>query len=306
MSDPRDSLPVTGPITGEEEPAIIPVPFPDGARIAVNIKFVLEAWSGTNTGHSLGSGLSAKARGMGVPDWATVSWQEYGGRTGVWRILKTLERYGVAGSCSTSALAAERWPDAVKAITGAGHEIVAHGYAQDQPMVEMDEAEDYAVVSKTADIFESLTGVRPVGWGSHGARRGNHTVQNMLKTGYFYTNDFRDADQAYVVAEQGDRKMVALPRTDEVNDMFLFRNNGHPPQVYVDYFKQAFDQLYAEGTAGGFHGVVSCVAHSTLIGRPWGVSALAECIEYAQGFPDVWIATQRQVAENFLSGLAGA
>jgi allantoinase len=302
MSDPRDSLPVTGPIAGGE-PMIIPVPFPDGAKIAVNIKFVLEAWAGTKTGHSLGTGLSAKAKTMGVPDWATISWQEYGGRTGVWRILKTLEKYGVAGSCSTSALAAERWPGAVKAITDAGHEIVAHGYSQDAPMVEMDEAEDYAVVSKSAEIFESLTGVRPVGWGSHGARRGNYTVQNMLKLGYFYTNDFRDADQAYVCAEQGDRKMVALPRTDEVNDMSIFRNNFHSPVVYIDYFKRAFDQLYAEGSAGGFHGVVSCVAHSTLIGRPWGISALEGCIEYAQSFPDVWIATQRQVAENFLNGL---
>lgn len=293
-----------GPVTGEE-PVITPVSLPGDARVAITVQLALEAWAGTNTtGNALGSPLSAEAIARGVPDYATISSQEYGGRTGIWRILSVLKELGVHAACSTSTLVAERWPDAVKALAAEGHEIVGHGYSQDRAMSSMDEAEDFDVVSGSVKTFQEVAGQRPVGWSSHGSRRGSHTVLNMLKCGYTYTNDFRDADLPYVVATLGDRKLVSLPRTDEINDMFLIRRTGNPPGAYVEYFKRAFDRLYKEGQTTPK--VLTCVAHATLIGRPWGASALAECIEYAQSFPGVWIATRREVAENFLSRSAEA
>lgn len=287
-----------GPVAGEE-PLITPVPLPGMARVAVTVQLALEAWAGTSTtGNALGSPLSDEAIARGVPDYATISSQEYGARTGIWRIISVLKELGVHAACSTSTLVAERWPDVVRAVVADGHEIVGHGYSQDRAMSSMDEAEDFAVVSGSVEAFQDVAGQRPVGWSSHGSRRGSHTVLNLMKCGYTYTNDFRDADLPYIVATLGDRRLVSLPRTDEINDMFLIRRNGNPPGVYVEYFKRAFDRLYKEGQTAPK--VLSCVAHATLIGRPWGASALMECIEYAQSFPDVWIATRREVAENFL------
>jgi hypothetical protein len=48
---------------------------------------------------------------------------------------------------------------------------------------------------------------------------------------------------------------------------------------------------------------MTCVLHATIFGRPWGVSALAECLDYAKGFPRVWHATGREVADHYLARL---
>ena len=291
-----------GPVAGEV-PVLGSAPLPGNARVAITVQLALEAWKGNEvSGNALGSPLGAEAKALGVPDYATISSQQYGGDTGIWRILDVLEELGIKASCSTSTLVAEVWPDVVKAVAAAGHEIVGHGYSQDRAISDMDAAEDFDVVSGAVKTFQEVAGQRPYGWSSHGSRRGKYTVLDLMKCGYLYTNDFRNADVPYVVAALGEQQLVSLPRTDEINDMFLIRRTGNPPGAYVEYFKRAFDRLYKEGQKAPK--VLACVAHATLIGRPWGASALTECIEYAQSFPDVWITTRREVAENFLQSLS--
>jgi peptidoglycan/xylan/chitin deacetylase (PgdA/CDA1 family) len=291
-----------GPVVGET-PVLKSVPLPGGARVAVTVQLAFEAWKGTRvSGNALGSPLGEEARALGVPDYATISSQEYGGQTGIWRILDVLDELGIKAACSTSTLVAEVWPDAVKAAAAAGHEIVGHGYSQDRAMSDMNASEDFEVVAGAVKTFEAVAGQRPYGWSSHGSRRGKYTVLDLMKCGYVYTNDFRNADVPYVVATLGEQKLLSLPRTDEINDMFLIRRTGNPPGAYVEYFKRAFDRLYKEGAKAPK--VLACVAHATLTGRPWGASALTECIEYAKSFDDVWITTRLGVAENYLRSLA--
>ena len=293
---------LSGPVVGEE-PRFKSIPFPEGKTMALTVQLAFEAWSdNVASGSVLGTGLSQAAVAKGIPDFATISWQEYGGRTGMWRILEVLDRYGVKASCSTSALAALKWPELASTIAREGHEIVGHGYSQDQVMVEMDQEQDLEVVTRSTEILESASGQRPVGWSSHGSRRGIYTVLSLLKNGYLYTNDFRDADIPYIVAELDGEKLISLPRTDEINDMFLMRNHGASPSAYVDYFKRGLDQLRFEGQNSPK--VLTCVAHGVLIGRPWGGSALAECLDYAKNCGDVWICTRRELAQYSIDKLS--
>ena len=293
---------LSGPVLGGE-PALRSFSLPNGARVAVSVQLAFEAWSpNVVAGNNIqGTGLSAEAISKGVLDYASLSWQDYGGRTGMWRILRVLDKCGVKASCSVSGLAAERWPKLVAAIAQEGHEIVGHGYAQDRKMSDMDEVEDLDVVTRSTEILESVSGQRPVGWSSHGSRRGNYTVLNLLKNGYIYTNDFRDADVPYVVAEMNGSKMVALPRSDEINDSFLVRSHGATPSAFVDFFKRCIDQLHEEGADEPK--AMTCVAHGVIFGRPWGGTALAECLDYAKQLEGVWLCTRRELAEYSLGVL---
>jgi allantoinase len=296
---------ITGPVAGEE-PVITYVPFPNGARIAVNFSLALEAWSPGGVGVSaLGDhgAISKEAYERGVRDWATISSQEYGGRVGIWRILRVLEKHGVVASCSTSGYVAERWPAVLKALTEAGHEIVAHGYYQDVMQNPLGEEEDLEAVTRTTEALEAASGQRPVGWSSTAARRGNYTLQSMFKNDYLYTGDFREADVPFMVARCGDKKIYAAPRTDEINDITLQRIHGGAPSVFVDYFKRTFDQLYEEGDTQP--AVITSVFHGIVAGRPWGGTVLSECIQYAKQFPDVWICTRRAVIENYVAQSEG-
>ncbi|HEX6512748.1 MAG TPA: polysaccharide deacetylase family protein [Chloroflexota bacterium] len=275
-----------GPVAGGE-PLIRAIPLPNGARLAFTIQVALEAWAGADE----------------KPDWTTISSQLYGPRTGMARLAGAIEEQGFRACVHISGLLAERWPELVAGLARNGHEIVGHGWAQDQPMAAMDEQEDLLVVRRCAEIIDEVTGQRPAGWSSHGSRRGDFTVLSLLKEGYLYTRDFRDADLPYVVAQLGDRRLLAMPRTDKINDLPVMHRHGHPPSVYVEYFKRAFDQLYAEGEKEPT--VMTCVTHAYVSGKPWGASAVAECLKHVAGHDRVWMATGREVAEFYLAQLAG-
>jgi peptidoglycan/xylan/chitin deacetylase (PgdA/CDA1 family) len=285
---------ITGPVTGSD-PVLKSVPLPGGARIAVNFQMAVEAWA---AGRRPVAPVGARNGEVPTPNWVGLSAQEYGVHTGVWRLLKTFEEYGVHACCSMNGFVAERWPEVARAVSDAGHEILGHGYYQDQLLKAAAQAEDLEIVESTTKAIEDATGQRPVGWSSQGGGRGTYTVDSLLRTGYLYSNDFLNADVPYIVAERDGRKLVAVPRTNDVNDIVVVQMNGNGPALLVDLFKRAFDQLYKEGATSP--AVSTCVVHATISGKPWAISALRECIEYAKSFPDVWICRRREVAENYL------
>lgn len=289
---------VSGPVNGGE-PELRAIPLPNGARVAFTIQVALEAWSGSRPAAT----MPEEAVRRGVPDYATMSAQLYGPRTGMRRLAETIEDQGFRSCVHISGLVAERWPKLIAELARNGHEMVGHGWAQDDPMAAMDEAKDRDVVRRCAEVIHDVTGQRPAGWSSHGSRRGEFTVKSLLQEGYFYTRDFRDADVPYVVAQLGDKRLLAMPRTDEINDLPISSRHGLPPSVFVEYFKRAFDQLYKEGEKEPK--VMTCVTHAYVTGKPWGASAFAECLSHVRSHDKVWSATGREVAEYYLKELAG-
>ncbi len=249
---------LVGPVNGGE-PDIRAIPLPNDARVAFTIQVALEAWQGGSP-----------------PDYALQSAQLYGPRTGMRRLAETIEDQGFRSCVHISGLVAERWPELIGGLAANGHEMVGHGWAQDEPMAAMDEATDLDVVARCASVIERVAGRRPAGWSSHGSRRGEYTVLSLLKEGYTYTRDFRESEVPYVVAQLGDRRLLSMPRTDEVNDLGMLHRQRLPPSAFVEYFKRAFDQLYAEGEKEPK--VMTCVVHAYVTGKPWGASAFAECL----------------------------
>ncbi|MDQ7908915.1 polysaccharide deacetylase family protein [Phytohabitans sp. ZYX-F-186] len=276
----------------------VDVEMPPGTEVIFTIGVAFEAWDGLPmTKMAMTPEFPEEARRLGKTDWTSVSWYEYGATTGLPRLARVFDELDVKVSLSTSARAVELYPDLANQLVAAGHELVGHGYSQAQRMFMLDEKEDLAEVQRCTEILERMTGVRPVGWSSQGGQRGDHTVASLLREGYRYCKDFRHADEPVVVGRDGDRKLIAMPRMDEVNDAVLFRRFGAPPSVYVEIFKRGFDQVRRE--VSDQPRIVSATLHPTYYGRPFGISALVECVEYARSHPNVWICRRRDAAEYF-------
>ena len=284
----------TGYAAGTEEPTLRGIPLPDNARFAVRIQLVLEHWDSQAT-------LTAPD-GRRVSDYRTISAQLYGVRTGFRRLLDVMDECGTVATVSTTGNCGVHWPELVDEMVRRGHEVVGHAYSQDEEVALMGEDDDYRTVMKTVAALEKASGYRPVGWASGAARRGPFTAKSLLRAGVFHTNDFREADVPFVAARLGRRRLVAMPRTDEINDNYALYNAGHTPANYVDYFKRTFDRLYVESDEHPGR-VLTAVAHSTLLGRPWGAAALAECCAYTKQHADVWQTTSRAIAEHYLEKL---
>ena len=102
--------------------------WPGGRHVAVVFNVAFEGWS---DGKAPGIGPMGNPLPGGTFDTNALSWGHYGAVRGIARLLAVLERVRMRASVMVSGVFAERVPDSVKAIAAAGHEIVAHAYAQE-------------------------------------------------------------------------------------------------------------------------------------------------------------------------------
>src|SRR5881409_877124 len=126
----------------------IKIKWPNNARMAIALTGNLEAWTEIpnakhrRTHHVGGSNPIKEDDVKSHYDCRTASENDYGGRTGVWRILRILDKYGVKASFNTNALCIHRYPEAVKAVHSRGHEIVGHSYAEDVQLIHLTAEEE--------------------------------------------------------------------------------------------------------------------------------------------------------------------
>jgi len=267
-----------------------PTPFelPNKAKIAVSFFVAFEAF----IKHSQFRQSSDK------PDYASLAYGEYGGRAGIWRIMDILNRHGVKGTIDTNGLVAEKFPEALKELHIGGHEIVGHGWANDIAADSLESEQERKMIKDTLDALSSVTGERPCGWVSPGHRHTEHTFGYLVKEGIIWTGDLPGDDIPYHRLIDG-KPLVIMPRLDYANDLSGIFRPKNAPRVYFEFFKEAFDLLYAEGEAGRPK-IMDALVHAHIGGRANIAGVFEQCIRYAKGFPDVWFCTKGEIARWYL------
>ena len=79
--------------------------WPNGARVAVLVSVLLEAWADGKSPSYFPRTTPLKA---GQVDRAGARWSEYGGKEGIWRLMRILDDRGMHASIFCNGLAAER------------------------------------------------------------------------------------------------------------------------------------------------------------------------------------------------------
>jgi len=110
-----------------------PVPWPDGARVAVAITFDMDADSLIHIQHPRDS----------ITRVSTISMLRYGPEVAVPRILDGYRRYGLKQTFFVPAWCVEHYPNAVEAAVKEGHEVGFHGYIHEAPNALSREEEHY-------------------------------------------------------------------------------------------------------------------------------------------------------------------
>ena len=265
-----------------------PILWPNDAKIAVSFFVAFESFIN----------YSQYRRGGDKPDYASLAYGEYGGKAGIWRIMDTLSRNSVKGTIDTNGRVAEQFPDALKELHAAGHEIVGHGWANDIYLTSLEPEKERELIRRTLDSIAAVTGQRPVGWVSPGHRINAHTFDYLVDEEIFWTGDLPGPDIPEHRIING-KPLVIMPRLDYANDHSLVFHPKNPARFYFDSFKTAFDYLYAEGEAGSPK-LIDALVHAHIGGRPSIIGVFEECIRYAKGFKDVWFCTKGEIAKWYL------
>lgn len=266
--------------------------WPGKNRVAVVFNVCLEAWSdGKAPGISpMGNPLPA-----GVLDNMAISWAAYGARRGIYRLLEAFARHRAKASVMVSAVLAERSPEAVRAVGGAGHEVLSHSYAMDVIPALMAEDEERRNIQRCTALLEKASGKRVKGWISPRATPSAHTPRLLAEAGYAWYGDTLDDDLPYVQAF-GDRRIVAIPLSTDVNDMPSMKY-GAPPRAMLETFEEHLGRIRKrrEGPV-----IVDVTAHAHIYGRPHGAYYYEKIIQAAAKSRDIWIATRLEIADFIL------
>lgn len=268
--------------------------WPNGAKIAVSINMAFEAFMRT-------SQITLEKTENKI-DHFSLSYAEYGAKSGGWRLLDVLDELGLKGSLSTNGLAAERWPHVVRAFADAGHEIVGHAWTNDVMLKDDDPQAELAEIRKCTLALTDAGGVRPVGWTSPGSAGSANTLAFLKAEGYLWNGDDASDDLPFV-RDTKNGPMVVMPRTNmPQNDLIMWVLGRNPPGIIWDGFKDTFDQLYAEGLAG-IPKWTEITLHCHMAGRPTLIPTIRKCIDYARQHEGVWFARKRDIAEWALKKL---
>ena len=267
-------------------------PWPAGWSGAAAVSFDLDAESGV-----LGMAPAAAAR-LGV-----MTHQAYGPRTGVPRLLRLLAERSLRATFFVPGYTAERWPDTVRGIRDAGHEIGHHGYLHEP--IGAAEATEERYLLRGLEALDAIAGVRPVGYRAPMWETSYRTPAILARHGFRYDSSLMDTDVPYrlaVAAEPDAATLVEIPISWELDDWEQYAylpgitGSGviEGPGKVLELWRRELEETAAEG------GCFVLTAHPFLSGRPARAHAVARLLDEMLALRDagLWLATLGEIAEH--------
>ncbi len=229
-----------------------------------------------------------------IRNYANESNYQYGLKAGAPRIMKLLNEFGITATFTAAAQALEKAPDLTRAIVAGGHEVCSHGWRWIHQF-QMDEDTERAFIRKAVTSIEASTGVRPYGWLSRYLLTDN-TRRLLVEEGFTYHMDDFSDDRPFWDSSH-EKPIVILPYALDSNDMKMWTAPSLTPGDWLQYATDSFDWLYREGAEDPQ--MMSFGLHLRIIGRPGRIGYLEKFLQHVAARPDVWVATRRQIAENW-------
>jgi len=277
--------------------------WPGGARLALQIVLNYEEGGENCVLHGdpasesfLSEIIGAEAR-RGVRHMSMESVYEYGSRVGVWRLKNLFDRYRIPVTVFAVGLAVEQYPDPVRALFAAGHEICSHGYRWiDYQHVDKNVEREH--MQKAISAIENAIGERPLGWYT-GRTSPNTRALVVEEGGFLYDADDYSDELPFWNSQHGKPHLV-IPYTLDANDMrFATAQGFNSGTQFLQYLKDSFDVLYAEGAETPR--MLSVGLHCRISGRPGRFAALEAFLRYARSHDDVWFCRRIDIARHWHS-----
>jgi peptidoglycan/xylan/chitin deacetylase (PgdA/CDA1 family) len=259
--------------------------WPNGKKIAVSVTVMFETWSENAAPNYSVQTTHLKS---GTVDHASKAWSTYGGRVGVWRLIRMLDRLQIPGTFFTNARCTEDYPDAVKQIVKSGHDLAGHCYVQDQLLAYMSLEEQQKTIRKSVDLLESCGGKKITGWGSPVVAFTPETSGFLAQAGLKWTCDVTYADLPILIHTP--HGVIAGVPTTDFSDNRVMRAS---PRDLYDVYKGTFDYLIETEPMA----LMVLVIHCQFGGRPLMTSVVQDILKYIGKSPDVWFARHEELAD---------
>ena len=251
----------------------------------------------------------------------------FAGEVGIPRMLKFFKKYNIPASWFIPGHSIETFPEQMKMIVEAGHEIGLHGYSHENP-VAMTPQQEEAVLVKCIGLIEQLTGKRPTGYVApwwefsavsnellikHGIKYDNSLMHDDFTPYYVrvgdswtkidYSKNAEDWMKPLVRGQESD--LVEIPASwylDDLPPMMFVKKSPNSygfanPRDIEDIWRDQFDYVYREYD----YAVFPFTIHPDVSGRAQCILMHERLIEHIMKHEGVRFVTYDDLANDFLA-----
>ena len=232
------------------------------------------------------------------------------------RLLNMLARWDIKSTWFIPGHTIDTYPDLVRRVADAGHEIGHHNYCHENP-ISLSLDEEKRVLDRGTETIRRITGKAPEGFRSPAWDLSPHSLGLLLERGFLYDSSLMGNDYTPYYCRVGDVaakdgpyifgrevEMVELPVTWGLDDFPAFEwlygvNQGlsAPSQVY-ERWAGDFDYLCDFVGAG----VYCLTMHPQVIGRGHRLLMLNRLVEHMKERAGVSFRTMAEVAREWKRG----
>lgn len=249
----------------------------------------------------------------------------FAGEVGAPRLLKLFAEQQLRTTWFIPGHSIETFPEQIKAVVEAGHEVGIHGYSHENPIA-MTPAQEEAVLDRSIELVTQLAGKRPTGYVAPWWEFSNVTNELLLKKGIKYDhslmhNDFHpyyvrvgDSWTKIDYSKHPDAWMKPLQRGQETDLVEIPANwylDDLPPMMFIkkspnshgfvnprhleEMWRDQFDWVYRENE----YAVFTMTIHPDVSGRPQVLLMLERLIQYIRSHDGVRFVTFDEIADDF-------
>jgi peptidoglycan/xylan/chitin deacetylase (PgdA/CDA1 family) len=224
------------------------------------------------------------------------------------RILALLEGRKITSTFFVPGHTAYAYPDTVRAIKAAGHEIGHHGWVHENPAM-LAPDDERRVLERGLEALDKVAGVRPIGYRSPGWDNSPATVPLLVEYGFEYESSLMGSDVEPYWCRVGDEisttepfrwgtpvNLVEIPVAWHLDDFIQFEFVATPAAILNatrsttmawEIWKGEFD--YVHERLG--EGILNITMHPQVIGRGHRLLFLERFIDYVAGHAGVGFTT---------------
>ncbi len=230
-----------------------------------------------------------------------MSHQSYGPRVAVPKLLAILERQDVRATFFVPGFTAECYPEMVRSIVDAGHEIGHHGYLHEQ-MQGISREDEARYLDRGLEALHRVAGVVPVGYRAPWWEMNWHTPALLAERGFLYDSSLLDGDAPYrfSVAPDSAEDLVEIPVDWALDDWEQYAfYPGWTGSGVIESPNKARELWLLEAEAQHRQGGCWVLTnHPFISGRPSRAHALEQLIESVKALEGMWVTTLEDVARH--------
>ncbi|MEW5420283.1 polysaccharide deacetylase family protein [Amorphus sp. 3PC139-8] len=263
--------------------------WPNGARVAFYVGLNVEHYEVDKPSTSIFPGTAGLA-----PDPLNFGWRDYALRIGIWRLIESLDRYGLRASVLLNSDCCERYPQVIQAGKERGWAWLAHGKNNSILQAGMTVEEERQYLTNVVDTIREATGQSVKGWLGPALTETFETPGILKEIGLSYLLDWCSDDQPFPLSIPG---MLSVPYSIELNDVTMFVGKSLTGEQFYQMVVDQFDQLYADSAQSGR--VMALCLHPFIINQPFRHKYLDKALEYIANHEGVWLTTSDEIAAHY-------